>query len=182
MNYLFESLAQLFGRAPSKPGRDDLIPEVQVIYAEKRKHKLTKEELREMEAAHERKPRSAQVAQPPLGNADCRQPAVRGLLLFRRAAGRRRADRITCGRFPYGRSQLGAAGHAGLQACRTEPVDRHRHGVPAVDSAGRSDLLFLGLSLPPGRRVHGKAASETGREEADQIAHLSSRRAHRLLR
>lgn len=54
MNYFFESLAQLLGRAPSKPGRDELIPEVQAIYAEKRKHKLTKEELREMEAAHER--------------------------------------------------------------------------------------------------------------------------------
>lgn len=54
MNYFMESLAQLFGRAPSKPGRDELKPEVQQVYLEKRQHKFTKEELRSLEAAHER--------------------------------------------------------------------------------------------------------------------------------
>ncbi len=54
MNYFVESLAQLFGRAPTKPARDELKPEVQQVYFEKRQHKLTKEELRAVEEAHER--------------------------------------------------------------------------------------------------------------------------------
>ncbi len=54
MNYFVESLSQLFGRAPSKPQRDELKPEVQQIYAEKRRHKLTKEELQALEEGHER--------------------------------------------------------------------------------------------------------------------------------
>ncbi len=54
MNYFFESIAQLFGRAPKKPGKDELTPDVQRIYEEKRKHKLTKEELEAIEASHER--------------------------------------------------------------------------------------------------------------------------------
>ncbi len=54
MNYFFESIAQMFGRAPSKPHRDELKPEVQQIYAEKRRHKLTKKDLHALEAAHDR--------------------------------------------------------------------------------------------------------------------------------
>jgi ferredoxin-type protein NapH len=54
MRYFFESVAQLFGRAPSKPGRDELKPEVLEIYAAKRRHKLTKEELEAIEEGHER--------------------------------------------------------------------------------------------------------------------------------
>lgn len=54
MSYFVESLAQLFGRAPSKPAKEELKPAVQEIYFEKRKHKLTKAELLAIEAAHER--------------------------------------------------------------------------------------------------------------------------------
>ena len=54
MKYFVDSLAQLFGRAPRKTHPDDMIPEVKAIYTEKRKHKLTKEELRALEAAHDR--------------------------------------------------------------------------------------------------------------------------------
>jgi ferredoxin-type protein NapH len=54
MNYFMESLAQLLGRAPTKPTRDELKPEVQQVYFEKRQHKLTKEELRALEEAHDR--------------------------------------------------------------------------------------------------------------------------------
>jgi ferredoxin-type protein NapH len=54
MNYFIESVAQLFGRAPTKTPRDELKVEVAKIYEEKRKHKLTKAELEELEAAHER--------------------------------------------------------------------------------------------------------------------------------
>ena len=54
MNYFFESVAQLFGRAPSKPASGEMKPVVQEIYFEKRQHRLTKEELRAMEAAHDR--------------------------------------------------------------------------------------------------------------------------------
>ena len=54
MNYFIESLAQLFGRAPTKTPRDELKVQVAAIYTEKRKHKLTKAELQALEAAHER--------------------------------------------------------------------------------------------------------------------------------
>ncbi|MCB1773578.1 MAG: NapH/MauN family ferredoxin-type protein, partial [Gammaproteobacteria bacterium] len=54
MNYFVESLAQMFGRAPTKTPRDELKVEVAQIYEEKRKHKLTKADLEALEAAHER--------------------------------------------------------------------------------------------------------------------------------
>ena len=54
MNYFLESLAQLVGRAPTKPDKDQAKPEVKQIYFAKRQHKLTKEELHALEAAHER--------------------------------------------------------------------------------------------------------------------------------
>lgn len=54
MNYFVESLAQLFGRAPTRLPRDELKVEVANIYNEKRRHKLNKEELEAIEAAHER--------------------------------------------------------------------------------------------------------------------------------
>ncbi len=54
MNYFLESLAQMFGRAPTKPDPKGAKPEVQKIYFEKRQHKLTKEELRALEEAHAR--------------------------------------------------------------------------------------------------------------------------------
>ena len=53
MNYFVESLAQLFGRTPTKTPRDELKVEVAQIYAEKRRHKLTKADLEALEAAHE---------------------------------------------------------------------------------------------------------------------------------
>lgn len=54
MNYFLESMAQMFGRSPTKPARDETKVEVREIYAEKRKHRLTKEALRAAEAAHDR--------------------------------------------------------------------------------------------------------------------------------
>ncbi len=54
MNYFLESLAQMFGRAPTKPDPKGAKPEVQKIYFDKRQHKLTKEELRALEEAHAR--------------------------------------------------------------------------------------------------------------------------------
>ena len=53
MKYFVDSLAQLFGRAPRKTHPDAMIPEVKAIYTEKRKHKLTKEDLRALEAAQD---------------------------------------------------------------------------------------------------------------------------------
>ena len=54
MNYFIESIAQMLGRTPAKPLQEELKVEVRQIYEEKRKHKLTKEELRALEEAHER--------------------------------------------------------------------------------------------------------------------------------
>ncbi len=54
MNYFLESMAQMFGRSPTKPPREAMKVEVREIYNEKRRHKLTKEELLALEAAHER--------------------------------------------------------------------------------------------------------------------------------
>ena len=54
MNYFLESMAQMFGRSPTKPPREAMKVEVREIYDEKRRHKLTKEELRAAEAAHDR--------------------------------------------------------------------------------------------------------------------------------
>ena len=45
MSYITESLAQLFGRAPGKPAKEQLPPAVQAIYAEKRKHRMTKADV-----------------------------------------------------------------------------------------------------------------------------------------
>ena len=54
MAYFIESLRQMLGAEPTRPDRDALIPEVVAVYKEKRRHKLSKEELRAIEAAHER--------------------------------------------------------------------------------------------------------------------------------
>jgi len=54
MNYFLESMAQMFGRAPTKTAKDEMKVEVQQIYEEKRRHKLTKEELHALEEAHDR--------------------------------------------------------------------------------------------------------------------------------
>jgi ferredoxin-type protein NapH len=54
MSYIVESLRQLVGFKPRKPSPDDILPAVTVVYAEKRKHRLDKETLRAVEAAHER--------------------------------------------------------------------------------------------------------------------------------
>lgn len=45
MSYITESLAQLFGRAPGKPTKEQLPPEVQAVYTEKRKHRMTKADV-----------------------------------------------------------------------------------------------------------------------------------------
>lgn len=54
MNYFVESVRQLFGAAPRKPANEEIRPEVQAIYLEKRRHKLTADELRAIEEGHER--------------------------------------------------------------------------------------------------------------------------------
>ena len=54
MGYIVESLKQLVGYQAEKPQRDQILPEVQVVYAEKRKAGLEKETLRAIEEAHER--------------------------------------------------------------------------------------------------------------------------------
>ena len=54
MSFFLESFKQLLGGAPTKPARAELPTEVQTIYFEKRKHKLTKAELIALEEAHER--------------------------------------------------------------------------------------------------------------------------------
>ncbi|MCG6860053.1 MAG: NapH/MauN family ferredoxin-type protein, partial [Chromatiaceae bacterium] len=51
MSYFVESLRQLIGMRPSKPSPHERLPEVVEIYAEKRKEKLTKATLHEVEAA-----------------------------------------------------------------------------------------------------------------------------------
>ena len=53
MSNFTESIAQMFGRTPTKPQKHEVSVAVQEIYTEKRKHKLTKEELRAAEAAHD---------------------------------------------------------------------------------------------------------------------------------
>jgi ferredoxin-type protein NapH len=53
MSYIIESLRQLIGFNPSKPSRDDILPEVQVVYAEQRQERLKPETLRQIEEAHE---------------------------------------------------------------------------------------------------------------------------------
>ncbi len=54
MGYIIDSLKQMLGFKLEKPQAEDMLPEVKVIYAEKRKTRLTKEHLREIEEAHER--------------------------------------------------------------------------------------------------------------------------------
>jgi ferredoxin-type protein NapH len=58
MSYFVESLRQLIGMKPPKPLPDERLPQVVAVYAEKRKEKLTKEKLEEVEAgralAHDR--------------------------------------------------------------------------------------------------------------------------------
>jgi len=58
MSYFVDSLRQLIGMKPAKPQADERLPEVVAIYAEKRKEKLSKEKLMEVEAgralAHDR--------------------------------------------------------------------------------------------------------------------------------
>lgn len=54
MSYILESLRQLIGLDPSKPGPEEQAPEVRLIYSEKRREKLTPEALRAKEAAHDR--------------------------------------------------------------------------------------------------------------------------------
>jgi ferredoxin-type protein NapH len=52
MKYFVESLRQLVGLKPGRPAPEDMSPEVLHIYEVKRRHKLTKEELREHADAH----------------------------------------------------------------------------------------------------------------------------------
>ncbi len=52
MSYIIESLAQIFGRAPRRPTRDEIKPEVIQIYDKKKLHKMTKEDFAKIEAAH----------------------------------------------------------------------------------------------------------------------------------
>lgn len=54
MSYVLASLRQLIGMRPSKPPPDERLPEVVAIYNEKRKEKLTKEKLLEVEAGQAR--------------------------------------------------------------------------------------------------------------------------------
>lgn len=52
MGYIIESLRQLFGKAPYRPGPDELSPEVRTVYSEKRKVRLTKAKLLSVQAEH----------------------------------------------------------------------------------------------------------------------------------
>lgn len=52
MNTIIESLAQMFGRAPSRPSREQISEEAQAVYAEKKLHKLTRAELDAVHQAH----------------------------------------------------------------------------------------------------------------------------------
>ncbi len=58
MSYFVESLRQLIGMKPDKPLPNERLPQVVAVYAEKRKERLTKEKLEEVEAgralAHDR--------------------------------------------------------------------------------------------------------------------------------
>lgn len=54
MRHFTESVAQLFGRAPRKPGRDEIAPEVLAIYSGKRRHRLSKAQLQAIEDGHAR--------------------------------------------------------------------------------------------------------------------------------
>jgi len=54
MKHFLESFRQLLGFEPRHPARDELTPEVVRIYDSKRAHKITKEEMREIEEAHAR--------------------------------------------------------------------------------------------------------------------------------
>jgi len=51
MSYVVDSLRQILGFAPPKPDRDEVFPEVRVVYANKRKERLTKAML--MSVRHE---------------------------------------------------------------------------------------------------------------------------------
>ncbi|MCU0834066.1 MAG: NapH/MauN family ferredoxin-type protein [Chromatiaceae bacterium] len=53
MSYFIESLRQLVGLKPTKPQWEALPVEVRVVYDEKRREKLTKEQLRALEEGHE---------------------------------------------------------------------------------------------------------------------------------
>jgi ferredoxin-type protein NapH len=52
MGYFVESFRQLLGLRPRKPKPEEQAPEVKQIYIEKRKERLTKKRLRELEATH----------------------------------------------------------------------------------------------------------------------------------
>jgi ferredoxin-type protein NapH len=52
MNYILESLAQIFGREPSRPSGDQISDTAQVIHFEKKQQKLTREELIASHQAH----------------------------------------------------------------------------------------------------------------------------------
>jgi len=52
MNYIVESLAQVFGRAPSRPTLEQQTPAVQRVYLEQRVRKVTKADLQADIAAH----------------------------------------------------------------------------------------------------------------------------------
>ncbi|MEN8168707.1 MAG: NapH/MauN family ferredoxin-type protein [Pseudomonadota bacterium] len=52
MNYILESLAQIFGRKPTRPSKEQISDAAQVIHFEKKQHKLTQEELDAARQAH----------------------------------------------------------------------------------------------------------------------------------
>ena len=52
MNHFVESLAQLFGRAPRKPQREEIRPAAQEIHLYKRSHKPDLEEMNRLHAEH----------------------------------------------------------------------------------------------------------------------------------
>ena len=47
MNYIRESLAQMFGAEPKKPAKDDIKPAAQVIHFYKKAHPVTKAYIKE---------------------------------------------------------------------------------------------------------------------------------------
>ncbi len=52
MGYILESLSQLIGRKPNRPGKEQMSPAVIEVYDRKRLHKLTREQLEKAQAEH----------------------------------------------------------------------------------------------------------------------------------
>ena len=112
-----EQIMVMFGREPKKPAI--IAPEAQNDPSLQARQ--PRSDCRKTACPRPCHPRQ-QVAQPALGDADHRQPAVHDLVLFRRPDPRGCADCLALRRLPPDRPQLGAAGDAGAQAHHQQPA------------------------------------------------------------